>query len=100
MERYGPPSGNAMALERVEEGDCTEDENVTSLMELSNMTIIVRCFVVSSKNSVGFILKMIAILQQFTRNHCHKRLCKEKLQTFFVFVSSPSFYMYIIVTEI
>jgi hypothetical protein len=66
MERYGPPSGTAMTLERVEEGDSTEDENVTNLMELSNMTIIVRCFVVSSKNSVDCILKMSVILQQFT----------------------------------
>jgi hypothetical protein len=66
MERYGPPSGSAMTLERVEEGDSTEDENVPSLMELLNMTRIVRCFVVSSKNSVDCRLRMSAILQQFT----------------------------------
>jgi hypothetical protein len=60
------PSDNAMTLERVEEGDSTEDENVTSLLELSHMTRIVGCFIVSSKNSVDCILRMSAILQQFT----------------------------------
>jgi hypothetical protein len=32
------PSDDAMTLERLEESDSTEDENVTILMELSNMT--------------------------------------------------------------